>query len=79
MNTGAFFISYSLQVLVKPASQSNNRQMTPKYHLAQLNIARLIASIDDPLIQDFVDNLDRINAIADEAPLTISKVTAPTP
>ncbi|MEM7331083.1 MAG: DUF3291 domain-containing protein [Chloroflexota bacterium] len=53
--------------------------MTPKYHLAQLNIARLIASIDDPLIQDFVDNLDRINAIADEAPLTISKVTAPTP
>jgi heme-degrading monooxygenase HmoA len=38
------------------------------YHLAQLNIAQLIAPIDSPQLSDFVDNLDRINALADEAP-----------
>ena len=38
------------------------------YHLAQINIGRLRAPVDDPLIADFVANLDRINAIADAAP-----------
>ena len=38
------------------------------HHLAQINIARLLAPIDDPQIADFVANLDRINAIADAAP-----------
>jgi hypothetical protein len=38
------------------------------YHLAQINVGRLRAHIDDPLIKDFKDNLDRINAIADQAP-----------
>ena len=42
--------------------------MTRKYNLAQINIARLLAPIDDPMIQDFVDNLDPINALADKAP-----------
>ena len=42
--------------------------MSQKYHLAQINIARLLAPIDDPMIQDFVDNLDPINALADQAP-----------
>ncbi|MFD1218251.1 DUF3291 domain-containing protein [Microbulbifer celer] len=39
-----------------------------KFHLAQLNIAKLIAPIDSPQLKDFVDNLDRINALADESP-----------
>lgn len=38
------------------------------YHLAQLNIARMLAPIDDPLLAEFVANLDRINALADYAP-----------
>ncbi|MFN8441105.1 MAG: DUF3291 domain-containing protein [Caldilineaceae bacterium] len=38
------------------------------YHLAQLNIARMLAPIDDPLLAEFVANLDRINALADHAP-----------
>ena len=38
------------------------------YHLAQINIGRLRAAVDDPMIADFVANLDRINAIADTAP-----------
>jgi len=36
------------------------------YHLAQLNIAQLIAPLDSPELKDFVDNLDRINALAEQ-------------
>ena len=38
------------------------------YHLAQINIARLIAPIDDPKIAEFVAQLEPINAAADKAP-----------
>ena len=38
------------------------------FHLAQLNIAELMASIDSPQLSDFVANLGKINALADEAP-----------
>ena len=38
------------------------------YHLAQINIGRLIAPIDDPRIAEFVSQLDPINALADGAP-----------
>ncbi len=38
------------------------------YHLAQINIARLIAPVDDPRIADFVAQLDGINAIAEASP-----------
>ena len=35
------------------------------FHLAQINVGRLRAPIDDPMIADFAANLDRINALAD--------------
>ena len=38
------------------------------WHLAQLNIGRLRAEVDDPSIAEFMDNLDPINALADAAP-----------
>ena len=38
------------------------------YYLAQINIARLLKPIDHPQIADFVNALDEINAIADQAP-----------
>ena len=38
------------------------------YHLAQINIGRLIAPMDDPRIADFVAQLARVNALADAAP-----------
>jgi hypothetical protein len=38
------------------------------YHLAQINIARLIAPLDDPRIAEFVAQLEPINALADGAP-----------
>ncbi len=37
------------------------------YHLAQINIAHLKAPIDDPLLADFVADLDRVNHIADQS------------
>ncbi|GAA6140095.1 DUF3291 domain-containing protein [Arenicella sp. 4NH20-0111] len=35
------------------------------YHLAQLNIARFRLPQDHPVNSDFIDNLDRVNAIAE--------------
>ena len=42
--------------------------MTGGFHLAQINIGRLKAHIDDPQIADFKDNLDAINALAEGSP-----------
>ena len=36
-----------------------------RYYLAQVNIARMLAPLDDPVMSDFVNNLDRINALAE--------------
>jgi hypothetical protein len=38
------------------------------HHLANVNIAKLRAPIDDPLVADFVAGLPVVNAIADAAP-----------
>ncbi|EGG94855.1 hypothetical protein IMCC1989_2209 [gamma proteobacterium IMCC1989] len=38
-----------------------------QYQLAQLNIAKLSHPIDSPELADFVANLDRINALAEES------------
>jgi hypothetical protein len=42
--------------------------MTINYHLAQINVARMLALLDDPLMADFVAQLDRVNAIAEQSP-----------
>jgi hypothetical protein len=36
-------------------------------HLAQLNVGRVRYPLDDPRMADFVDNLDRVNGIADRS------------
>ncbi len=38
------------------------------HELAQLNIARMVAPLESPAMKDFVDNLDRINALAEASP-----------
>ncbi|WP_443971858.1 DUF3291 domain-containing protein [Sphingobium sp. CR28] len=38
------------------------------YHLAQINIGRLVAPRGDPRVQPFFDALDRINALAGASP-----------
>ena len=39
-----------------------------RYHLAQVNIGRLRAPIDDPIMEGFRTQLDPINALADRTP-----------
>ncbi len=39
-----------------------------KYQLAQINIARMKGmNIDDPVMKEFVDNLDAVNALAEQS------------
>ncbi len=39
-----------------------------KYQLAQVNVGRIQGvNMDDPVMKEFVDNLDRINALAEES------------
>ena len=41
---------------------------TSKWHIAQLNIARMLGkNIDDPVMAEFVDQLDNINALAEQS------------
>lgn len=39
-----------------------------QFHLAQVNIGRMRAPLDDPLMAGFVGRLDEINALADRSP-----------
>lgn len=38
------------------------------FHLAQINIGRLVAPLDDPRIASFLAQLDRVNALAEQTP-----------
>jgi hypothetical protein len=40
----------------------------PSYYLAQVNIARMLAPLEDPLMTGFVTRLDELNALADRSP-----------
>jgi hypothetical protein len=42
--------------------------MAATFHLAQINVARLKAPIDHPVIADFVAALEPVNALADASP-----------
>lgn len=39
-----------------------------RYHIAQVNIGRIRAELDDPIMAGFVNRLDEINALADASP-----------
>ena len=42
--------------------------MMSHYHVAQVNIGRIVAELDDPVMAGFVNRLDEINALADSSP-----------
>jgi hypothetical protein len=42
--------------------------MAKRFHIAQVNIARMRAPLEDPLMADFVAQLDPVNAVADASP-----------
>jgi hypothetical protein len=39
-----------------------------RYHLAQLNVGTIKAPLESPVMADFVNNLDRVNALAEASP-----------
>ena len=39
-----------------------------EYHIAQINIARMLAPIADPIMAEFASQLSPINALADGSP-----------
>jgi len=39
-----------------------------RYHVAQVNIGRIIAPVDDPQMAGFMSRLDELNALADRSP-----------
>src|ERR1043165_5513675 len=49
-------------------SHSGRTNSMSRYHLAQINVAELKAPLDSPQLKDFVDNLDRINELAENTP-----------
>ena len=38
------------------------------YHVAQVNIGRIKAPLDDPIMAGFMNRLDELNALADQSP-----------
>lgn len=38
------------------------------HHLAELNIGRLLAPVEDPRVAEFIDNIDRINGLGQRMP-----------
>jgi hypothetical protein len=51
----------------RPSLRGMNEHHHPsdRFHLAQVNIAQLLAPLDDPQLAGFVARLDEINALAD--------------
>jgi len=41
---------------------------TSMWHLAQLNVGRILAPLDSPQLSDFVGQLDEVNALAEASP-----------
>jgi hypothetical protein len=39
--------------------------MPGPYQIAEFNIARVVSALTDPVMKEFVDNLDRVNALAE--------------
>ena len=51
--------------------------MMSAYQLAQINIGTVKAPLDSPLMADFVNNLDRINALAEGSPGFVWRLMTP--
>ncbi|MEL6193904.1 MAG: DUF3291 domain-containing protein [Bacteroidota bacterium] len=42
--------------------------MVAQFHLAQINISRLLAPLDDPMIKEFNDFIDPVNKLGEDSP-----------
>jgi len=48
-----------------------------RFHLAQINIGRIRAPLDDPLMDGFTSELERINALAEASPGFVWRLKTP--
>ena len=60
-----------------PTLPGMNTPTSPRWHLAQVNIARLLAPLDTPQLAGFVARLDEINALADGSPGFVWRLQTP--
>ena len=51
--------------------------LAPQYHLAQINVAHAIDTLDSETLYGFTSRLDEINALAESAPGFIWRLTTP--
>lgn len=51
--------------------------MTSNHHIAQVNIARMKAPLDSPVMEGFVSRLEEINALADHSPGFVWRLQTP--
>ena len=51
--------------------------MAGAFHLAQVNIARMRAPLDDPIMKGFVDRVADLNALADASPGFVWRLQTP--
>lgn len=49
--------------------------MQAGWHLAQINVGRLVAPADDPVVADFMNALAQVNALADASPGFVWRMT----
>lgn len=56
---------------------SEGRGASDRFHLAQVNVARMMASLDDPAMADFVAQIARVNAEADGSPGFVWRLQTP--
>ncbi|MBE9102167.1 DUF3291 domain-containing protein [Vacuolonema iberomarrocanum] len=47
------------------------------YYLAQINIARMKAPLDDPIMAEFANALDEVNAVAEQSPGFVWRLQTP--
>lgn len=48
--------------------EKSNSVHQHQYYLAQINIALMKAPLHDPIMAEFADALDKVNAMADKSP-----------
>ena len=49
-------------------TEQESNLLQPKYYLAQINIALMKAPLDNPIMAEFADALDKINQVAETSP-----------
>lgn len=55
-------------LMTDPSTANEENHDMTDWHLAQINIGRLLHPVDDPRVAEFMEALDPINALAEDSP-----------